>query len=64
MQLTIFVAADLVQTLRFLAIQDCRSLHQEAKWLLTQAIQEAARRRQGVEDIDTQETTYASASQY
>ena len=60
MQLTIFVSDDDVRALRHLAGKECRSLHQEAKWLLRQAIKEAAQNPQCAQESEALECAYAS----
>jgi predicted transcriptional regulator len=60
MQLTISISPDTANTLRALAWRECRSPHQQAKWMLTRAI-EAAVERDRVPEAETREGATAPA---
>lgn len=62
MQLTIYVSDDDIRALRYLAGKECRTLHQEAKWLLRQAIKDAAQESHGTQEAVALEGEYATAS--
>ena len=46
MQLTIFITPEVENALRRLAGLECRSVNQEAKWLLCKAIEQATKEPQ------------------
>jgi predicted transcriptional regulator len=64
MQLTVFVSPNLVNALRQLASRDCRTIHQEARWLLGRAIEEATseQARAHTTAVQDQERDYAPVS--
>jgi hypothetical protein len=62
MQLTISISPDIAATLRALAWRDCRSPSQQAKWILTRAI-EAARELERVPEAETRDEASALAQE-
>jgi hypothetical protein len=57
MQLTVFVSPDVVNDLRTLAFKDCRSLHQQARWMLEHAVKQAALAQKDVRNCVRSEGT-------